>query len=576
VDIWTIGTLLDTVSGYLREQGSASARLDAELLLAEALRTDRIRLYTEYDRPLTPAELDRYRALVGRRARHEPVAYILGRAHFRHLSLEVGPAVLIPRPETEELVEAALQSLRLRPIWEALAAPAATAPGASETPSGIPSAARPSVWARTPSADSVAPGVDPATATGTAPGTAPGSSPGRGAVTTDAMATRAAFVADVGTGSGAIALSLAQEAGLSILAIDASDEALAVAARNRAALGLEELVELRHSDLLNGIAADSLGLVVSNPPYVKSGDMDELAPDIRLYEPVPALEGGEDGLAVFRRLLPQAARVLRPGGTVLLEVGDGQAPAVTGLAREAGFSLIEVHSDLSGKERIVAATRPGTFTVPLDGLDGRQSTALAAALGGGAVIGIPTDTVYGIAARWDSRAGVQRLFAAKGRGSHQPVAVIFPSVASVASSLPDLDGASARVMRALLPGPYTFVVATSVSRPPRVGTDDSLGVRVPGDPALLEFLASLGTPLAATSANLSGQTEARAAAEVEPSVLAYCSIALTASERIPDAGPPAASTVIDLRPLAAGALPLVLREGAAGGAETLRRISALW
>jgi tRNA A37 threonylcarbamoyladenosine synthetase subunit TsaC/SUA5/YrdC len=101
-------------------------------------------------------------------------------------------------------------------------------------------------------------------------------------------------------------------------------------------------------------------------------------------------------------------------------------------------------------------------------------------------------------------------------------------------------------------------------------------VRVPDHPALLEFLASLGTPLAATSANLSGQTEARVATEVEPVVLAYCSIALTALEPTPDAGPPAASTVIDLRPLADGAPPLVLREGAGGGAETLKRISALW
>ena len=153
-----------------------------------------------------------------------------------------------------------------------------------------------------------------------------------------------------------------------------------MAARNRAALGLEELVELRHADLLEGIAADSLGLVVSNPPYVTSGDMNGLAPDIRLYEPVSALDGGEDGLAVFRRLLPQAARVLRPGGTVLLEVGDGQAPAVAGLAREAGFSLIEVHRDLSGKERIVAATLPGRG----HGAVGRLGWPAVGRAGGGA------------------------------------------------------------------------------------------------------------------------------------------------------------------------------------------------
>ncbi len=102
---WTIGRLLDTVAPYLRGKGSSSPRLDAELLLAEALGLERIDLYTQYDRPLEAAELATYRALVARRAAHEPVAYILGRAYFRRLCLEVSPAVLIPRPETEELVE---------------------------------------------------------------------------------------------------------------------------------------------------------------------------------------------------------------------------------------------------------------------------------------------------------------------------------------------------------------------------------------------------------------------------------------------------------------------------------------
>ncbi len=224
----------------------------------------------------------------------------------------------------------------------------------------------------------------------------------------------------------------------------------------------------------------------------------------------------------------------------------------------------------------MAATLPGAAMMPLGGLDGAQSAALEAALGSGAVIGIPTDTVYGIAARWDSRSGVQRLFAAKGRGSNQALAVIFPSVASVKASLPDLDASSARALEALLPGPYTFVVATSVPRPPLVGTSDSLGVRVPDHPALLEFLTSLGAPLAATSANLSGEKEARSAADVEPLVLAHCSIALTTPGSAPSAGAAASSTVVDLRPLTGGDPPAILREGAADGAETLRRISALF
>lgn len=526
MDNWTIGTLLDTAAGYLGDKGSPSPRLDAELLLAETLGLDRIHLYTEYDRPLAACEVDHYRGLIGRRARHEPVAYILGRAHFRHLRLEVTPAVLIPRPETEELVEVVLQVLRLKPPWEALsAAPEGVAPDAMLPPPAI---------------------------------------------------------ADVGTGTGAIALSLAQETGLRVLATDASPEALAVATRNREALGLERLVELRQADLLDGVTDHVLRVVISNPPYVASGDLSALAPDIRMYEPPSALDAGPDGLAVFRRLLPQAARALKPGGSVLLEVGDGQAAAVTGLAREAGFGLVATHKDLSQKERIVTATLPGSATSVLGDLDAAQTAALAAALEAGAIVGIPTDTVYGLGARWDSQTGVQRLLAAKGRGADRPVAVLFSSVSAVKEALPDLDESSATVLVALLPGPFTFVVATSVPRPSLVGTADSLGVRVPDHPALLELLASLGTALAATSANLTGQTAAATIADVDPTLLAHCALAFAPTDPGSGAGSGLssssgpASTVVDLRPLSGGGAPVILREGAAAGPDVLERIAALF
>ena len=146
-----------------------------------------------------------------------------------------------------------------------------------------------------------------------------------------------------------------------MLAIDTSAEALAVATRNAEALGLEESVSFVQADLLSGVPDHSLHLVVSNPPYVASGDLATLAPDVRSFEPVAALEAGPDGLDVMRRLLPEAARALRPGGSVLLEVGDRQAPAVEALAREVGFAAVSVHKDLSGKDRIVEATLPGAF-----------------------------------------------------------------------------------------------------------------------------------------------------------------------------------------------------------------------
>ncbi|MBN1321549.1 MAG: peptide chain release factor N(5)-glutamine methyltransferase [Thermoleophilia bacterium] len=506
-DPWTIGTLLETAAGYLRGKGSTSPRLDAELLLAETLGLERIHLYMQFDRPLATGEVDGFRALIARRAAHEPVAYILGQAHFRRLRLEVTPAVLIPRPETEELVDIALDSLRRRPAW----APA--------TPNGTP------------------------------------------------------LVADLGTGSGAIALSLAQEAGVAVLAIDSDAEALEVAARNGAATGLERLVRLEQADLLSTVAARSLHLIVSNPPYVTSGDMATLAPDIRLFEPAAALDAGPDGLAVIQRLLPQAARALRPGGAVLLEVGDGQAASVVALAREAGFSLIAVHKDLSQKDRIVEAVLPGAVTMAPEDLDGTRRGALVGALEAGAVLGIPTDTVYGIAARWDSQAGVRRLFAAKGRSPEQPVAVLFASVGAIEEALPDLEPSCLEVLRALLPGPFTFIVATGVPRPALVGTADSLGVRVPDHSAVLGLLSSLDTPLAATSANLTGGADPARLAEVDPQVLAHCSIAFAADGDQAAAG--SASTVVDLRPLASGADPLIVREGVVPAAAVLERIATL-
>ncbi len=185
---WTIGRLLETAGGYLREKGSSSPRLDAELLLAETLGLERIRLYTEYDRPLSVAEVDAYRALMARRAAHEPVAYILGRAHF-------------PPPDPGGQSRGADTAARDRGTGRGRAAPSAQA--------APPRGRRVGAW--TP------------------------------------------LVADVGTGSGAIALSLAQEGGVRVLATDSSAAALAVAGRNAAALGLEESVTFAQADLLSGV-----------------------------------------------------------------------------------------------------------------------------------------------------------------------------------------------------------------------------------------------------------------------------------------------------------------------------------
>ncbi|GAB4247883.1 MAG: hypothetical protein Kow00129_08540 [Thermoleophilia bacterium] len=502
---WTVASLLQVATRYLAAKVPDSPRLDAELLLAEALGLERVQLYVQHDRPLSVEEVSAFRKLTARRAKGEPIAYILGRASFRYLDLFVSRPVLIPRPETEELVEAALEELRLRPPF---------------LPDGVSDA-----WG----------------------------SP---------------VVADVGTGSGAIALSLAFEAGIKVTAVDSSPEALEVARRNSELLGAEAAATMKQGDLLEGIPPGRLRLIVSNPPYVTDSEYEQLDRQVREFEPAAALRAGPEGLDVLSRLIPAAARVLSPGGTLLLEVGHTQAGLVADLARSAGFAFVQIRHDLSGKERVVRAVRPGALLRTADDLTPWETGALKAALAEGAVIGLPTDTVYGLAARWDSGAGVRAVFTAKGREPDRPVAALFPSAASVRHHLTDLDDTTIRVLERLLPGPYTFVVATRVPRPPLVGTEDSLGVRVPDHPALLSLLGRLEMPVAATSANFSGRPDVAAVEEADPALLAHCAVAFRGR------GGGEASTVVDLRPLVAGGAPVVLREGAVSEAEMRSRVAA--
>ncbi len=318
---WHIAELLEVSARYLAERGSSSPRLDAELLLAEVLAVDRVHLYTQHDRPLATEEVDPYRELIARRARHEPVAYILGRASFRYLTLKVTPAVLIPRPETEELVDLVVRWLRAE----------------GHLPANSTDARQPS----TPAAD---PAKHPTPA---AEQTRPAAPSERAE----------AEVVDVGTGSGAIALSLAREVGVAVLGIEVCEDALAVAVGNRDQLELSGLVELRRGDLLEGIPRGSLLAVVANLPYVSELEYASLAPDVKDHEPGGALLAGDDGLDVIRRLLPQAATVVRPGGAVFLEVGEDQAPAVAALMSAAGFRNVATELDLSGKQRFVHGVR---------------------------------------------------------------------------------------------------------------------------------------------------------------------------------------------------------------------------
>ena len=279
---WTILSLLHETTRYFARKGIDSARLDAELLLARCLGRSRVALYANYECPVTPEEVDQYRALVRRRAGREPVAYILGEREFWSLTLGVAPGVLIPRPETELLVEQCLSKL----------------------PAG-----------------------------------------------------RDARVLEIGTGTAAIVLALLQERpDLSMVATDCSLSALACARQNLTRHDACGRIGLLAADAVSGIAAQPLfDLIVSNPPYVATAEFVDLAPEVSFHEPRLALDGGADGLAWYRRVIPELPSRLAPGGWIALEIGHGQAAAVGALLADAGMRPEPCIYDYAGRERVLLA-----------------------------------------------------------------------------------------------------------------------------------------------------------------------------------------------------------------------------
>jgi release factor glutamine methyltransferase len=280
---WTIGTILTWTKQYFGDKGVDNPRLDAEVLLSHILGKDRLYLYVNFDQPLQPDELAAYREAVKKRAQRVPVAYITGTKEFMGLRFSVSPAVLIPRPDTEILVEAALTRL----------------------------------------ADAANP-----------------------------------YILDIGTGSGAIIISLLHKLPSARgVAVEISAQALAVAAKNAAGLGVAERLALRQGDLFAGAAGEFFDAIVSNPPYIPDQEVAKLAPEVRC-EPSSALAGGADGLDFYRRIVANAARFLKPGGFVALEVGAGQAAAVAALAdQQSGLKPAAVVNDYSGIERVVVLER---------------------------------------------------------------------------------------------------------------------------------------------------------------------------------------------------------------------------
>lgn len=337
---WTVLRLVRWSAGYLGRKGvvASQARLEAEHLLAHALGTTRLQLYLQFDRPLTPGELERYKPLLLRRAGREPLQYILGRGAFRELDLRVDPRVLIPRPETEELVEAVLEWARRR-VGE----------GAGGAGSRHREVTRTSLPWSSPDAG--------AATTEAPPGDVGPRPPSRATATATG---RVLTALDVGTGSGCIALSLALEGPFRrVVATDPSPDALAVARENASETGLDRWVEFREGPLFGPVGrSEAFDVVVSNPPYVARVDAGNLEPEVRRHEPEGALFAGDDGLEVVTPLVSRVASHITAGGLLALEVGLGQAPRVAELIRgSGGFDEPRVRRDLAGRPRMVLAER---------------------------------------------------------------------------------------------------------------------------------------------------------------------------------------------------------------------------
>jgi release factor glutamine methyltransferase len=292
---------LHSAIAQLQTAGIEESRLHAEVLIFHVLHCDRAHLFAHPERELTAAELSQYEQLVARRAAGEPLQYLTGHQEFWKADFLVTPAVLIPRPETEHLIEAVLDLVRQFP------------------PTSSGNAALPVADARP----------------------------------------RLKLI-DVGTGSGAIAITLAREldqAGVQaeVHAVDLSPEALQIARLN--ADRLHARVHFAHSDVLASMVRDaSFDFVVSNPPYVGRDEADKVQEVVKHYEPHMAVFAGDDGLDVIRRLIPQSWEALRPGGWLLIEIGYTQSEVVRALL--GGWHNVHTVADLAGIARVAAARKP--------------------------------------------------------------------------------------------------------------------------------------------------------------------------------------------------------------------------
>lgn len=310
---WTVGRLLNWTTDFLKEKGAESPRLDAEVLLAHVRGCKRIELYTAFEQPASEELRAKFRELIKQRAAGKPVAYLVGRREFFSLPFTVTPDVLIPRPDTELLVVRALDIAKPQPrVNDPPERPETDDAPEPPAPKPAPSPPKPIT------------------------------------------------IADVGTGSGILAVTLAKHLPMAtVTMIDVSPAALQVAQGNAERTKVSDRIEAIESDLFAAVPTERMfDLIVSNPPYITSAEMQQLAVDVRRYEPTLALDGGPEGTTVIERLIPQAAERLRPGGWLLMEI----SPTIVGrveqlLEAEPRLERRPTQKDMAGLARVVQARR---------------------------------------------------------------------------------------------------------------------------------------------------------------------------------------------------------------------------
>lgn len=516
-ETWTIQRMLDWTIGYLGRKGDERPRLSAEWMLGSVTGLSRVQIYTSFDRPLTPDELRRMHDAVVRRGTGAPLQYITGEMPFRHIVLQCEEGVLIPRPETEVLVDAALE------------------------------------------------GVDAARACG-----------------------REARVLEVGTGTGCIACSIASERrGTHVVATDVSPKAAALAERNRDALGLDGAVDVVRCDLADGVDPAYMGaldVLVSNPPYIPSAVVPTLPAEVEAHEPHLALDGGPDGLDVFRRLLELAPTALRPGGMLCVELFETNVGDAAELCRrQGGWASVEVRQDLTHRPRVLVAVREGDLASTVDAqteralelrekvvkVDQAAPDAAAVRRGGnvllaGGVVVVPTDSVYGIGcAATPHNPGHARTFAIK----HRDLAQTLPWLVADAEDLDrfgrDVPAWAYRLAERWWPGALTLVVKASVAVPAEYvrSQDGTIALRLPDSNLVRALARHVGCPLAITSANTHGEAAATSGSGLEERIVREADLTF-------DAGPApiaVASTIVGCT----GEDPVVYREGAIPAADIM-------